>query len=170
MQVFDLLTRLRKVSPAAARVLLTRLVPRIIPLSGGMGVRVEEWSAARCVLVLPFKRRNRNHIGSMYFGAQMTLADLAVGLLLFQHFPMDSYGGVIKRVEADFRAKGKGELRCVAELPTDCAEALDGARWNESGKAEAWIPMQLIDPSGKTVTEVRTLVAIKRFGPAEPRS
>ena len=170
MQLFEMLVRLRGLSPTFSRVLLIRLVPRIILLSDGMGVTVQEWSAERCVLELPFRRKNRNHLGSMYFGAQMTLADLAVGLLLFQHFPMDRYGGVIKRVEADFRAKGKGALRCVAELPDDVADVLNDARVNDSGKAEAWVPMQLTGPDGKTVTEVRTLVAIKRFGPPEKQA
>lgn len=163
MLAFDLLTRLRSVSPAASRALLSRIIPSIIPLSGGMHIRVAEWTPTRCVMRLPFLRRNRNHIGSVYFGAQMTLADLAVGILLFQRFSMSEYAGVIKRVEADFKKKGKGELCCVAELSPESERDLEAARDNDSGKAEAWIPVQIFDPEGQIVTEVRALVAIRRL-------
>lgn len=36
-------------------------------------------------IVLPFKRRNRNHVGSMYIGTLTIGADLCVGLLAMQH-------------------------------------------------------------------------------------
>lgn len=163
MQVFDLLTRVREISPAASRALLGKVIPTIIPLADGMRIRVEDWTPARCVLSMPVIKRTRNHLGAMYFGAQMTLADLTVGVLLFQRYPMGPYGGVIKSVEADFHAKAKGRITCVAELSDETARVLDAVRTNESGKSEAWIPMTLSDPEGTVVTAVRTLVAIKRF-------
>ncbi len=169
MQIFDLLTRVREVSPAAARLMLARLLPRIIPLSDGMRIRVDEWTSTRTVLSMPLIRKNRNHLGSVYFGAQMSLADLTVGALLFQRYPMGSYGGVIKRFEASFQAKAKGRLTCVAELTDETAAALDAARTNDSGKSEAWIPMVLRHPDGTIVTETRALVAVKRYGRPESR-
>ena len=167
MQVFDLLTRIRELSPAASRALLGKAIPRIIPLADGMRIHVDDWTPTRCALSMPVIKRTRNHLGAMYFGAQMTLADLTVGVLLFQRYPMGPYGGVIRSVEADFKAKAKGRLTCVAELSEETARVLDAVRAKESGKSEAWIPMTLSDPEGRVVTTVRTLVAIKRFGQAE---
>lgn len=167
MQVFDLLTRIRDISPTAAHALLGRTIPRIIPLSDGMRVRVDEWTPTRCALSIPLIKRNRNHIGSMYVGAQITLADLTAGILLFQRFPMGPYGGVIKRLEADFKRKGKGRLRCIAELCAETVDTLESVRTSADGKVEAWLPMQLLERDDTLVTQVRALVAIKRFRTAE---
>ncbi len=133
-------------------------------MAGGLDVTVLEWTPTRCVLAMPLTRRTRNHVGSMYFGAQMTLADLTVGVLLFQRYPMGPYGGVIRSVQADFVAKAKGNLRSRCELDAGTIVALDEVRTNDSGKVETWIPLRLVDPQDKVVTDLRFLVAIKRFG------
>jgi len=166
MRAFDLVQRIREHSPRAANLLLDLAIPRIIPLAGGLKVRVRSWSPVECQLEMPLTRRTRNHLGTMYFGAQMTLADLAVGILLFLQFPPGPYAGVIKRAEVDFRAKAKGVIRCIARCPDEARAELEAVRTSSSGKAEAWIPLELLDESGRVVTEGRFLTAIKRFGPA----
>lgn len=166
MEVFDLVSRIRDVSPVAARLIINRVIPQIIPLASGLDVRVREWTPTRCVVTMPLKRKTRNHLKSMYFGAQMTLADLTVGILLFQRYPIGPFGGVIKSVQADFRAKAKGDLRCECELDSETLALLEPVRTNPEGKAEAWVPLRLLDPQGQVVTDVRFLVAIKRFGAA----
>ena len=163
INAFELLERVRDYSPYAANALMGRLIPQLIPLAGGLGVRVHEVTDTRCELSMPLKRKTRNHVGSIYFGAQMTLADLTVGVLLFRRFPPGPYGGLIKRVEADFLAKAKGTIRCVATLPDDVDRTLEQVRTSAEGKAEGWVPMELIDPQGTVVTRVRVLGAIKRF-------
>jgi acyl-coenzyme A thioesterase PaaI-like protein len=168
MRAFDLVARVREHSPRAANLLLDLVIPRMIPLAGGLHVRVRQWSPAECLLEMPLSRRTRNHLGSMYFGAQMTLADLAAGVLLFPQFPPGPYAGVIRRVEADFRAKAKGVIRCLARYPAEARAELETVRTSSSGKAEAWVPLELRDDGDRMVTEVRFLVALKRFGPVQP--
>ena len=160
---FDLVERVREYSPAAANALLGRFIPVLIPLAGGLRTRVVEVSDTRAELFMPLRRRARNHVGSMYFGAQMTLADLTVGVLIFRRFPPGPYGALIRRVEADFLAKAKSGLRCVCTLDAETSAALEAVRTNESGKAEAWIPVELRDDEDTLVTRVRVLGALKRF-------
>ena len=163
MNAFDLIEKIRDISPTAANMVTNQLIPHLIPLSRGLDVRVQEISDTRCVLTMPLIKRTRNHLGSMYFGAQMTLADLTVGLVLFRRFPPGPFGGVIKRVEADFRIKAKGLIRCVCELPPEVIDHLEQVRHSDEGKAEAWVPLTLVDPQDQVVTELRFLVAVKRF-------
>lgn len=163
MNAFDIIDRIHRVSPYAARAVYARLVPRLIPMAAGLKVRIRELTDMRCELTMPATRRSRNHLGTMYFGAQMTLIDLTVGVLAFRRFPPGPFGGVIKRVEADFRVKAKGTMRCVCEAPVEAIDALEQVRTNDSGKAEAWLPVQLLDRAGAVVTEARVLVAVKRF-------
>lgn len=165
MNAFDLLKRIRGVSPMAANLATNHLITHLIPLARGLDVRVRTLTETRCELTMPVSRRTRNHVKSMYIGAQMTLADLTVGLVLFQRFPPGPFGGVIKRSEADYRIKGKGMIRAICELPQQAIDALEQCRTSADGKAEAWVPVQLVDRKGQVVTDVRFLVAVKRFGP-----
>lgn len=163
INAFDLVERVRGYSPAVANALLARTIPLMIPLAGGLRVRVEEVSDSRCVLTMPLRRRTRNHVGSMYFGAQMTLADLAAGVLLFRRFPPGPYGGLIKRVEADFLAKAKNTMRCTCWLPDEAAAVMEQVRDRPGAKAEAWLPLELADLEGQVVTRVRFLGVLKCF-------
>lgn len=163
MLALDLIEKLRSLSPDAANVALGFGIPQIIPLTSGMGMRVEELSDARAVSTLPLKRRNRNHVGAIYFGAQMTQAEITMGLLLFRHYPPGPWGMLVKRVEADFHAKAKGTLRAVCEPDEATFAALSEARTNESGKSEAWVPVRLTGEDGALVAEARFLAALKRF-------
>lgn len=161
--VFDLLGRVRRRSPKIANRLMDRLLTQLIPLVRGLDVRVLELNDLRCVLSMPLRKRTRNHVGSMYFGAQMTLADLTVGALAFSRFPPGPFGGLIKRVEADFLVKAKGTIRCVCEPPLEVLDALERVRDDPSGRSEAWVPLSLLDRDDQVVTKVRFLVALKRF-------
>lgn len=163
MLVFDLIEKIQAVSPAAAHLVLNQALPQIIPLTGGLGMRVHEVTAERASASLPLKRRTRNHVGSVYFGAQMTLAEITLGLVIFRRFPPGPYSMLIRRVEADFRAKAKGTLRAECAPEADALAALDGCRTAPDGKAEAWIGVKLLDPSGAVAMEARFLAAVKHF-------
>jgi acyl-coenzyme A thioesterase PaaI-like protein len=163
INAFDLVERVRVYSPQVANILLSRAIPLMIPLAHGLRVSVVEVTDTRAELFMPLRRRARNHVGSMYFGAQMTLADLAAGVLIFRRFPPGPYGALIKRVEADFLAKAKTGLRCICSVDEEASAAFEQVRTSAEGKAEAWLPLELRDTDGKLVTRVRFLGALRRF-------
>ncbi|MBI3887061.1 MAG: YiiD C-terminal domain-containing protein [Opitutae bacterium] len=82
-----------------------------VPLIGAAGVRLVELDDARCVVCVPLKRRNKNHLGSMYFGALAIGADCAGAMMAFfenrrRGYPVnfvfkDFHADFIKRPEAD---------------------------------------------------------------------
>lgn len=159
----DLVERLRQLSPGAANLLLSAAIPRIIPSISGWGVRVEEVTETRARLSVPLKRRTRNHVKGLYFGVQMTLAELAAGLLLLRRFPPSEYRSLVKRVEADFKAQGRSTVYAVCEPPPEVFGGLAEALKQKGNKAEAWIPVTLLAEDGTVVTEVRFLDSVKRL-------
>jgi acyl-coenzyme A thioesterase PaaI-like protein len=159
----ELVDRLRQVSPSAANLLLSAALPRIIPSAGGLSLRVEEVTDARVRMSVPLKRRTRNHVGVLYFGVQMTLAELAAGLWLLRRFPPTEYRALVKRVEADFRAQGRGKVYAVCEPPAEVLSTLEGALRQKGDKAEAWLPVKLLAEDGTLVTELRFLDSVKKL-------
>lgn len=149
--------------PAGANLLLERVVPMLIPFTSGLGLKVVENLPERTVLSLPLKRRTRNHVGSMYFGAQVTLAEVTMGLHVFNRYPPGPYGLLVKRAEFEFLAKAKSDLRALCQPD---AALIDDLRQQLSrdGKAEAWFEVSLLDRDDSEVTRARFLAALKDFG------
>lgn len=163
MLALELIDRVRSVSPGVANRLISAALPTIIPFAGGLGMKVEEVSEWRAIAAVPLKRRNRNHVGSIYFGAQMTLAELTMGLLLFNLFPPGPFGVLVKRVEADFHTKAKTAVRAVCEPDRDELQALKDAVAGAEAKGDMWFAVKLLDAEAKIVTEARFLATVKRF-------
>ncbi len=159
----ELVERLRQVSPDAANLLLSAAMPQIIPSAGGLGLRVDEVTDTRARLSVPLKRRTRNHVGGLYFGVQMTAAELTAGLWLLRRFPPSEYRSLVKRVEADFHAQGRSAVQAICEPPAETFSALAGSLNQKGDKAEAWLPVKLLAKDGTLVTEVRFLDSVKRL-------
>lgn len=75
---------------------------RDVPLIGIARVRVVDLDDTRCVVCVPLIRRNKNHLGSMYFGALCIGADTAGGLIAMRE--NRRCGNAVSIVFKDFRA------------------------------------------------------------------
>jgi acyl-coenzyme A thioesterase PaaI-like protein len=162
MLALELVERLRRVSPAAANLMMTVALPLIIPMASGLGIRVEEVSETRSRSRLPLKWRTRNHVGSIYFGALMTVMEVTMGMFIFRHFPMGPYKALVNRVETDFRSKAKGPVYAVCEPPEEVLASFREALRQSGDKAQGWVPVRLESEDGALVAEARFLVALKR--------
>jgi uncharacterized protein (TIGR00369 family) len=161
LSALSAIERLGALSPRAANYVLSQAVPLIIPSAAGLGLKVELLTDARAQASLPLKRRTKNHVGSVYFGAQMTLMEITMGLVLFRHFRPGPYGMLVNRVEADFHAKAKGGVRAVCE-PADAVAELQ-RQLAEGPKAEAWVTVRLTNLQDEPITTARFLAAVRRF-------
>ncbi len=98
-----------------------------VPLLFWLRPSVIELSADNCVIKIPFKRRSKNHLGSMYFGVLACGADCAGGLAAMKMI-IDSGAPVslafkdfnaqfLKRAEADvyFSCKQGAEIKALVE-------------------------------------------------------
>lgn len=74
-----------------------------IPLLAWVRPVVEELDSERCVVRIRLRRRTRNHLGSMYFGALCAGADVAGGLIAMRE--IQAKGGRASLVFKDFQAE-----------------------------------------------------------------
>lgn len=75
-----------------------------IPLVWWLKPRVMELDNFHCVLMMPLRRRTKNHVGSMYFGAICIGAELAPGALTIHLFKQQKtkFSFVFKAFHAEF--------------------------------------------------------------------
>jgi acyl-coenzyme A thioesterase PaaI-like protein len=87
-----------------------------IPLLFWVRPRVVEVSAGRVLVKIRLRRRTKNHLGTMYFGALATGADAAIGYLAMLH--IRASGAPISLVFRDIRgdflkgARGDAVFEC----------------------------------------------------------
>lgn len=89
-----------------------------IPLLFFTRPAVNELSDRACIVTLPLKRRNKNHLGSLYFAAFAAGADTACGLLAMHHVRKSGakVSLIFKEFHAEFlkRAEGDTTFSCTA--------------------------------------------------------
>lgn len=115
---------------------------RNIRLLSYLSPSVVEFSKARCVIRIPLKRRTRNHLGSMYFGALCAGADSAAAYLVLKTSGgADGLSVIFKDVRAEFLKRAEGDVFFSCEQGREIAELFLRAR--ESGNRES-LPLHVV--------------------------
>jgi len=83
-----------------------------IPLINWLRPNVLRMDDQVCEIKIPLGRRTHNHLGSMYFGALSTGADLAGGLVALQEIRKSGkkINFVFKSFQADFLKRANGDV------------------------------------------------------------
>ncbi len=88
-----------------------------VPMIFWVGPKVLELSDQMCEIKIPFNRRTKNHLNSMYFGVLCTGADLAGGLVAMEEIRKSKKNVALsfKDFKANFlkRAHGDVHFRCT---------------------------------------------------------
>jgi acyl-coenzyme A thioesterase PaaI-like protein len=95
-----------------------------IPLLFYVGVSVSEISPERMVIRIPLRRRTKNHLGSMYFGALCIGADCAPGAFamhLIRQQPA-RISMVFKDFQAEFLKRAEGDVDFICDQGKEISE------------------------------------------------
>ena len=88
-----------------------------IRMIGFVGARLIEYTSKKTVVRIPLNRRTRNHLGSAYFGALVTGADVTGAWIAFDHMARTrkKVSIVFKDLRAEFlkRADGHVHFTCT---------------------------------------------------------
>lgn len=124
-----------------------------IPLLFYVGVSVVEISPERMVVRIPLRRRTRNHLGSMYFGALCIGADVAPGayaMYLIRQQPV-RISMVFKDFQAEFLKRAEGDVDFICSQGREIAElvaqaAASAERVERQVEVIATVPSQSNEP------------------------
>jgi acyl-coenzyme A thioesterase PaaI-like protein len=120
-----------------------------IPLLFAAGPKVITLDETTCVVALPFRRGNRNHLGSMYFGALCIGADAAGGLIAAKRLREVKSGKgslIFKDFTARFLKRPEGETYFTCRSGDQIRDAV--ARAEATGeRVELPVPVTATVPS-----------------------
>lgn len=107
---------------------------RMIPFNKPHGFRVVEISPSHIKVLLPYKKRNLNHIRGLHACALATVSEFATGFLLVSNLDPATYRIIMQRLEMDYHYQGKmdalAQFQVTNEWMANCIT--EPLRQNES--------------------------------------
>lgn len=94
--------------------LLNLGLQRMIPFNKPHDFRVTEIGDHHVRMVIPYKRKNFNHIRGLHACALATISEYATGFMLLSKLGFDTYRIIMQRMEMDYHYQGKTDA--VAEF------------------------------------------------------
>lgn len=85
-----------------------------IPFNKPHGFRIVKIGEYQIQILIPYKRKNLNHIRGLHACALATISEYATGLLLISKLGFDRYRIIMQRLEVDYHYQGKSDA--VAEF------------------------------------------------------
>lgn len=117
------------------------------------GIRFLELGEERAVLVIPNRRKVRNHIGTVHASAMGLLAETATGAVLGMNVPDDRVP-VLRGMKVNYLKRAQGALRAEATLTPEMRE-----RIQKDERGDLMVPVKVTDESGEMPLECEMLWA-----------
>lgn len=123
-----------------------------IRMIGFVRARLVEYTDQKTVIRIPLNRRTRNHLGSMYFGALATGADVTGAWIAFDYLARTKkrVSIVFKDISAEFHKRADGDVYFTCLDGPEVLQAFndtiaDGERKNIVLKVVATVPSNYQD-------------------------
>ena len=78
-----------------------------IPFNKPHGFRITKIGEYEIKILIPYRRKNLNHIRGLHACALATISEYAIGLVLLSKLGFDSYRIIMQRLEVDYHYQGK---------------------------------------------------------------
>ncbi len=126
--------------------LFSRMLGTTIPYTGSIKARVEHLEPGHAIVVLPDRRRVRNHLDSVHAIALANVAELSTGLAMISGLP-PGVNAILVGLNVSYEKKARGELRaeCKCSVPAG------------DNRQEVAIETEVKDKAGDVVTRATAL-------------
>lgn len=133
---------LEKLPASARNRAFTLIFTRAVRFAGTAGIRFEEVSPKKVVVVIKNRPKARNHIGGLHAMAMGLAAESASGAVFGLNVPGDAIP-VLKHMSLDFVKRATGDLRAIASISEE-----DIARMQTEPKGDVDVTVRLEDSKG----------------------
>ena len=105
------------------RWVLNLALDRMVPFNKPHGFRVVEIGDHRLKILLPYRRKNLNHIRGLHACAMATVSEFTTGFLLISKLDPKKYRLIMQRLEMDYHYQGKMDAHAEFVISSDWLEA-----------------------------------------------
>ena len=133
-----------------------------IPLIFFVSPRINFISSEKCIVKIKLKRRTKNHLNSMYFGAMAVGADVAVGIHAYYLSESSncSISLAFKSFRAEFLKRAETDIVFYCEQGTKIKQMIETSKSNQKRINEI-IEVNAIDKMQETVARFQMELSIK---------
>ena len=161
VNAIDVFARIYDLPPLLRNRAMSLGIPRVIPIASGLRINVRHVDGERSASSMPFTRRSRNHVGSIYLGALLVHAEVTMATLAIGACRPPAFRVLVKKNEAEFHAKASGTVIARCDPSADERTALDRCRTLVDDRADAWLTVRTtLEKSGDPICTVRFLITI----------
>ena len=110
----------RRLSPLpGGKWLFARIFRHMVPYSGSVAPTIEHLEPGYARVVIPDRRANRQHLGSVHAIALLNVAEQASGLAMLAGLP-DGVRGIVTGISMTYLKKARGPITAVSrvQVPT----------------------------------------------------
>jgi len=133
-----------------------------IPAAHKLGVKAVEARPGFAAATVPLES-NGNHFGVVYAGVEFTVAEILGGIIAIASFDAAKYYPLVKKLDIEFTAAARSDLRAEASLDEDELRRIDKEA-AENGKADFTLNAVVRDEAGQTVAVTRGLYQLRAHG------
>ncbi|MFC2188252.1 DUF4442 domain-containing protein [Fulvivirgaceae bacterium LMO-SS25] len=87
--------------------LMNQVLDRMIPFNLPHGFRIKEIGSNQVRTMMPYKKRNLNHLKGLHACALATLTEISAGILLISRLSPKKYRIILKKLEVEYMYQGK---------------------------------------------------------------
>lgn len=142
---------------------LNMAMPFVVPFNRGHGIRIVQLENGRVMALLPYRKRNQNHIGGIHACAMATVAEYTSGFCLLNLLDAKTYRLIMKGFEIEFHYQGKMDAFAEYQLSEADLRTLVLEPLEQESKIELKCPVQVHDREGNHLATAEIIWQIKKW-------
>ena len=143
--------------------LLNLGLAKMIPFNKPHGFRILELGDYHIKLLIPYKRKNFNHIKGLHACALATLSEFGTGLLLISKLGFDVYRIIMQRLEMDYHYQGKTDATAHFEISKEWLQQSILVPLQSQESVVVICEIKIFDAQGKHLTTGKVHWQIKEW-------
>lgn len=143
--------------------MLNPALRRMIPFNRPHRFSVKELTSEKCVVTIPFRKSNLNHLKGIHACALSTACEYSSGLLILRHLGTKDYRLIMRSLKTDYLYQGKEEVEAVFKFSEK--EVLENLipKLNNDGVVDLKCEINAFDLSGNHICTTECLWQIKQW-------
>jgi acyl-coenzyme A thioesterase PaaI-like protein len=102
--------------------LLNLALDRIVPFNRPHGFRIVEIGDDHIITLVPYRKRNLNHIKGLHACAMATLSEFTTGFLLLTRLDSSKYRLIMQRLEMEYHYQGKMDAMATYSITKEAIQ------------------------------------------------